>query len=361
VIARAILLAGLLLGLLALHGVLERQRADERSAATRVRRLIVPGSLGDRPIALVRIGTGDGRHFVYQRDRGLWRCTNWRGALARGADLESMIAELFEAQGVVLTGNPARPSDFGLDVESMRTLRVSGPGGDVGEPDADLLFGLDVGAAVDGRSGAWVRPLASTEVWSLDVDIGAQLGREDRGPRPPLLDEQLISAQWPSGGSPRFKTISVSRPGAAAFELELTQREVSQEEMLAGVPPFEWLLRRQDTSVQQPAAQIVAVAYTAFLTSVAWNDIVDPALAGGLGLDSPVASLTLQPGSSGDPLLLLLLPGASPAGNPVVFNSHARLLYEIRSEQVAQIFPLADDFAPEVLVNPWQDLIGSGR
>ena len=357
-IARIALLLALLGGLVLANRALDRSRAETREQAVRVRRLVTEQQFRDRPIALVRLGTGDGRTFLYQRAAGLWRCMSWRGAPALGARIESLVGSLLDAQGVVLSERPARPSDFGFDLPSMRTLWLQGPKADAADPLSDLILGCDFGAALGGREGCYVRPHGQSAIWSVDVDPGADLGRDDTGARPPLVDTKLVSEAWP-GGSPRIRTIRVSRPGQPDFELELRKLELDSAALMAGTPPFEWVLHR--FGAEETPTQIVAVAYTSYLLNTEWRDIVDPALAGRLGARSPTAAVTIFPGAAGNPLSLQLLPGTSPAGRPVVLNTHAQLLYEIEPDQVPLLFPVDGQFAADVGVNPWENLVGQGR
>lgn len=346
-LARVAVLAAVLLALLAWDRGQVDRAALRRAEELRVRRLVPDELREGRPVAVVRVADGDGRAQLYGRQQGQWRCLSWRGAPALGESLERLITELYEAQGVVLSADPARPSDYGLDVSAMRVVSLHGASMNPQDPQSDLVVAIEVGAPVVGADGCYARVRGERAIWTIDVDPAAITGRET-GPRPSLVDPALVPATWP-GGSPRLRSLAVAHAGGDEFGLEMRSREVPPEEAMRGVPSFEWLLERGGRL--EPAAMPVVIAYANHVLMAPWADVLDPALAPALGFETPRATLTLWGG--GPEPLRLSLGGRTPSGRSAVLNHVSRIVFEIDPDAERLLFPQSSDFLPTVTANPW--------
>jgi len=346
---RAGILLGLLLALLSVDRSQRDAAAERRAVALRVRTLISPEAREGRPVAVVRVQDGNGRVEIYGRQQGQWNCLSWRGAPALGEKLEQLILGLYEAQGVVLSEHPEHPQDYGLDVGAMRTVSLHGPAMKPTDPSSDLVLAIDVGAPVVGAEGCYARIRGESAIWTIDNDPGAVLGREPAGVRPVLLDQALVPANWP-GASPRLKTLSVAHAGQDEFDLEMRQRELSPEQAMSGVPGFEWILEYGGS--EQVASTGIATAYANHVLTAPWVDVLDPALAPSLGFETPRAQLTLY-GGGPDPCRLIL-GGRTPSGRSAVLNTFSRLVFEIEPASEPLLFPQAEAFSADALVNPWE-------
>jgi hypothetical protein len=346
-IARVLLLAAVLLALLAVDSGQRDDARAGRAESLRVRRLVPDEVREGHPVAVVRVQDGDGRAQIYGRQQGLWRCLSWRGAPAQGDRLEQLITDMYETQGVVLSTDPARPQDYGLDVPSMRTVSLHGPAMNPQDPSADLVVSVEVGAPVVGADGCYARLRGERAIWTIDADPGAVTGREPTA-RPSLVDPALVPGTWP-GASPRIKTISVAHAGADEFDLELREVEISPEDALAGKPGFEWIMERGGR--EEPTAGLLAASFANHALTATWTDVLDPALAPALGFDPPRATLTLWGG--GPEPLRLSLGGRTPAGRTAVLNHFSQIVFEIEPAEEARLFPRPEALLPSATVNPW--------
>ncbi len=352
-LARVLLLAAVLLALLAVDRGQRDDAQAERAASLRVRRLVPDALREGQPVAVVRVQDGDGRALLYGRQAGLWRCLNWRGAPAQGERLEQLIADLYEAQGVVLSTDPARPQDYGLDVPAMRVVSLHGAAMNPQDPQSELVVAVEVGAPVVGADGCYARLRGERAIWTIDADPGAVVGREPSA-RPSLVDAALVPGTWP-GASPRLKTASVAHAGADEFELELRNIDVPPEEALQGRPSFEWVMERGGR--EEPTAPAVAAGYANYLLTAPWTDVLDPTLAPALGFERPRASVTLWGG--GPEPLRLSLGGRTPSGRSAVLNHFSQIVFEIEPSQEALLFPPPEALLPTVTVNPWDRSTGA--
>src|SRR5215467_12168382 len=111
--------------------------AGQRQEALRVLPLVGDPQVKARKIAYVRVEDGDGHVILYAIDPShRWRCVNWKGAPALGASVEKMAGDVLAAQGVILSEQPPRPTDYGLGTSAMRVISLHGPAMKPSEPDS---------------------------------------------------------------------------------------------------------------------------------------------------------------------------------------------------------------------------------
>ncbi len=350
---RAVLVLALVAaGLLAWDRALVQREEAGRAAGLRIAPLLPASEREGRSVAALRIETASGESWIYGQSNGMWRCLNWKGAIANGVDIAEIAARVVNARGMPLSDDPARPQDYGFDVPGMLTLSLHGPKLDLLDATKDRLIALDLGRPLSSQAGSFVRRHGSTEVWSTDLDVSGLLGRNDHPREPPLLERTLVPMSWP-GQSPRIRRLRIEREGEPPFDLILKERRLNSDEALAGVAPFEWLMRVDGR--ESPCVEILAIHYSAYMVLAEWGAIVDPALYPRLGFDKPRAQVLLVP-PEGDPLNLLL-GGRGPSGRSVVLDSVSGLIMEIEPVQEAMLFPKAEAFSGAALENPWQAIV----
>ncbi|MGQ0553598.1 MAG: hypothetical protein ACT4PU_10305 [Planctomycetota bacterium] len=338
-----LLLAVLAAGLLVWDATLVRAEAAARRQSLRIAPLVAPETLASLNVAALRVQRGSGPTHLYGQKGGQWRCLTWRGALGDSERISELLAAVLGAEGLVQSPAPPRPQDYGLDGPEMLRLALHGPKASVLDPARDLLLSFDLGQSFGEGDGSFVRPTGGSEVWSIDSRPASLLQGD-----PPLLDRHLVPELWP-GGFPRIQVMRVQRPGAPLLELELRAKPVSNEEMAAGRPPFEWV--RRVGGLETPCAQLLAQNFSVWLLMQPWENLYEAALEPHLGFETPRAELVLQ--AAGQELRLLL-GDRPPGGGPAVLNESFGLLYEVAPEDVPLIFPEAEVFDISAQVNPWQ-------
>lgn len=344
---RALILLGVLGALLALDRGQRDAAADRRQEALRVRRFVDESAVTGHPVAIVRVADPDGHAVLYGRVQGQWHCLSYHGAPALDEKIDQLVNMIEDTRGVVLSEQPARPQDYGLDVPTMRVISLHGPAMNVQDPASDRLAAIDVGAAVTGAEGCYARVHGQAAIWTIDGDPASITGRE-ASPRPSLIDPSLVPASWP-GASPRLKSIRVAQVGQDEFTLDLREKQITPEQAEQGFPGYDWILKAGGRESASPIN--IAMGYASFLMSSTWTEVVDPALAAKLGFDQPRAVVTLTGG--GPVPLRLALGGRTASGRSAVLVDVSHTVFEIDPAQEALLFPRAAQFAADATANPW--------
>jgi hypothetical protein len=319
-----------------------RERAERRDSM-RIGRLVSKEEREGRTLAALRVEQAGAAH-AYARVGGRWRCTTYRGALASEDRINSLLKNLFEAEGIVQTRDRAREADYGLAASEAARLEFL-------EPDGKPLLSFELGRSTGDGEGAFLRRTGAAEIWSVDQDPHAELDRSSAPGLPPLHELTVVPAGWP-GSARTLQRIEVERAGQPPYALELRERAVTPEEMREGASPFEWILVRGGPGgPEEPCAPPLGVGYSTFLTRAPYAEVLEPALAAEMGLDRPVARVALVP-AEGEPCSVVLAPSQH-VDRMVVACDAAGMAYAVLPEVAELLFPAPEMLLPTAPGNPW--------
>ena len=135
-------------------------------------------------------------------------------------------------------------------------------------------------------------------------------------------------------------------------------REVTEEELRAGIPPFEWVLDLSSKPLPLPMGR--AMSYTFFLQRAEHVGVLDPRQAQALGYGGPNTSrLTLfaaePPGAQAppvEPLVLHFLPPLEDGSVPVV-NPTSNAVYRVSAETASALLTTRKELFDKDAPNPW--------
>jgi len=344
---RLLVLAVLVAALVAADRSQRAAQAARRAESLRIAAFAPDLAESQEALAAVRVETG-GESWLYGRKQGQWRCLTWRGAVADGDALMTLVSAITDAVGVPLSAHPARPADYGLDTPEMVTVTLHGPKAAPLDPARDRLLAVDLGAPLANGAGCFARRHGESAVWSIDTLPAEGLAREPGSRIPPLVERRLVPLAWP-GLPVRVQRAIVEHAGREPYELRLEERQVSREEYVAGKPPFRWLRVRRD--VPEECAELLVMYFVQHVLDATWTGLADPVLADHIGLDHPRAKLTLLSGEA-EPFEIIL-GSRLPGGITAVWIPSTQQLCELPSSEEALLFPDEEVFAVQATVNPW--------
>ena len=344
---RLLVLAVLVAALVAADRSQRAAQAARRAESLRIAHFAPDLAERGQALAAVRIERG-GESWLYGRKQGQWRCLSWRGAIADGNALMTLVSGITDAIGVPLSAQPSRPADYGLDTPEMVTVTLHGPQAAPLDPAADRLLAVDLGAPLASGAGCFARRHGESAVWSIDTSPAAGLAREPGARIPPLVEQRLVPVAWP-GLPVRVQRAIVEHAGREPYELRLQEREITHEQFLAGQPPFRWLRVRRD--VPEECAGLLVLYYLQHVLDATWSGLADPVLADHVGLDHPRAKLTLMSGDA--EAFELVLGSRLPGGVTAVWVPSTQQLCELPTEEEALLFPQEQEFDVDAAVNPW--------
>ncbi|HSL85131.1 MAG TPA: DUF4340 domain-containing protein [Thermoanaerobaculia bacterium] len=344
-------LALALAALVALDRILSRGGEDRRRESVRVEPLLTPEQVEGWTFAVLRVEeAGTGRVFLYGRREGVWLCLSHHGAVADAAAVEGVMTSLLEAEGVVQSEDPERAHHYGLDRPGMLRLSVHGPAA-FSAPDADLLVAFDLGLAVPGTGGTYLRPAGSDRVWAVDAPLREWL-TPPATDLPPLLDPHLVPAVWP-GLRQGLAAVEVRPAGAPAYRRERRVEAPPDGELPPGAPGRDiWVVR--SSGRERPAHPFQAALYTAFLTRAPYAGLLPPERAAELGLDPPAARVRLVP-AAGEPLELAL--GAPSPEGVAAASSISGSLLRLDPEVAELLAPPAERLLDAAGGSPWEPFL----
>jgi hypothetical protein len=339
------------LGLVWWEHRLTRNETASRQANVRIKPWVAPKLFAGRPIAALRLETPTGQSFFYAHRQGIWRCLSAYGAVASSTQIQSLIQKVLAARGVVQVRETDSTTDvrsFGLDASHRLRLAFCGPGVRT-VPGGDVIFALDIGDRVPGAGGTYARAVDGSGVWALDTDFREELGWNSRSSLPPLVDRRLIPEAWP-GTQAGLRRVVIERKGKAELRLERRDKERSEAEQRAGLPPWDWIIQEGDSEKTGNVRK--ASLYSMFLLQAPCAGLLDPKQGNEGGVDDPQVVMALE-SVAGD-TLRLQLGGATKDGNTIVASTFSPNLFEVAPEIVALLVP-----EPGVLLNgdaesPWE-------
>ncbi|MFT5286417.1 MAG: hypothetical protein ACI8TQ_002586 [Planctomycetota bacterium] len=348
---RILALAALLCGLVYWEDSLASERSLDRSESSRLKPLMEDEIREGLVVAGVRIETASGENFLYARSKGIWRLLEPAlNAYAAAGAIERLMQSLVESTGVVVTDEKHRAKSYGFGGD--QALRVTFHGTQLRKAeDGDVLYAIDLGSPIQGTEGAYVRPVGSHAVWSIDHNPRTNLARPFGSSFPPMLDTNLIPGVQAAqlGG---LVSIEVIRTDGEHFGLRAVPRDPSEVE--PDEPNVSWEVLRA-SGVREPSDTVPARGFSIYLFRAPYSKVllateVEPEM-----LKHPDARLVLTP-ARGEPFQLLF-GAANPDGSRKVANLGTGTLFEVDGEVANLLLPTLAQATRESEGNPWHDYI----
>ena len=323
--------------------------ADEeealRAARSRVGHLLSPAERENIPLAAVKVDIG-GTSLLYARFEGMWRCREYHLAPVDLQALESLFQKLTQAEGMVHTDETDEAAVYGIN--TRETIRVSLCGRKVLEdPGGDVLFAFDVGKAIPGRDGAFVRRRGTKEIWGIDANPRVELTQSVAPGVPPLLEKGVLPRSWP-GWAQQPDRIFVDH-AASGYELNKRIADLDPAQMKPGQVPWKWFL--DPGPKERETASGPSSAFSFFLQQVPYLAVLPRDELPRMGLEQPTAVVTLA-APEGDPLEARI---GRPLGDGTtpVWVPFTQTLYLVSDEVAGLLAPSKSLFALGSEENPW--------
>lgn len=265
-----------------------------------------------------------GERHRYGRVAGEWRCLSLFDAPADARAVQGLIDAVVGAEGIVHAREVAAAPRYGINVPETVRIFLQGPAAAQG---GDVRAVLEVGTG--NGQGCFARRQGTKEIWSVAGDLGATLAQRVAPGLPPLLAPALVPARWreESGG-----IVRVEREGAGEpLVLERRERELDPATAQPGMLPWTWVLAPGADEVVEEGLE----PFVGRLENLAYTNVLDPATRAGLGLEPPVARVTLVP-RTGAPLVLAF--GSRDATGAAVWVEASRMLYRVAASEVDAVF-----------------------
>jgi hypothetical protein len=310
--------------------------------------------VGTIPAAL-EVEYGKGTVVQYGLTAGVWRCFTYRNAPAAEDRVKGVVNKILEAEGIVETRESKRAAEFGLDTPATITLRLYWTPEDMARkaPPAAVV---DVGRAVEGDAGSYMRKHGELDIWAVDANPLPELVRVPNSPLPALLDPSIVPMYWLQA-SKQVKAIKIERTGAPAVDLEMREKQISPEEVRQGKFPFDWISK--SASGEKVCDSKLAMGFTGFLMRAPYADIVDPTRIPQLGFENSQARVTLVP-REGAPLELYVKASAV-AGRSLVYNAACQAAFEVPSDFANLLLPSEEQLVNPASPNPWSQILQQQR
>lgn len=275
-----------------------------------------------------------GERHRYGRIGGEWRCLSLFDAPADGRAVQGLIDAVVGAEGLVHARAVADAPRYGINVPETVRIFLQGPAAAQG---GDVRAVLEVGAG--NGQGCFARRQGTKEIWSVAGDLRATLQQRLAHGLPPLLAASLVPAKWreESGG-----IVRVEREGAgAALVLERRERELDPATAQPGMLPWTWVLAGGANEVVEDGFE----RFVGRLENLAYAAVLDPALRTGLGLEPPLARVTLVP-RTGAPLVLAF-GNRDELGAPVWVEASGTL-YRVATRELEGAFAAPAELLAEI-------------
>jgi hypothetical protein len=302
--------------------------ADDGTPA-RVERLVPPERLGGRTVAALSL-VEDGRERLYLRSKGLWRARDSYGAVCDASAVEAFLRDVLQARGVALPGDGAQALASG----APGALRVALHGPRVlAEDGGDVLAAVEYAAPASGA--AFARLDGDGRVLAVDGDPRRRLEE-----REPFLDRRVLAGIF----TPEFAGFERIFVDTADSGFELDSETPAAGEQRA------WFV--VSGGARSPASFWRVGGYVSLWVRLRWDEVLDPRAAAGLGLDPPLARITLQP-SAGAPFeVRVAAPDA--AGRLAIQNGATGVVMAVRADLLPLVVPAASELTREDGANPWE-------
>ena len=265
-----------------------------------------------------------GERHRYGRISGEWRCLSLHDAPADARAVQALIDAVVGAEGIVHAREVADAPRYGLNVPATLRIVLQGPAAAQG---GDVRAVLEVGAG--NGQGCFARRQGTKEIWSVAGDLRATLAQRPASGLPPLLAPSLVPARWreESGG-----IVRVEREGAGEpLVLERRERELDPATAQPGMLPWTWVLAPGADEVEDDGFERTVGR----LENLAYVSVLAPATRAELGLEPPVARVTLV-ARTGAPLVLAF--GARDAAGAPVWVEASGMLYRVAADELEAVF-----------------------
>ncbi len=327
-------------GLVALERFVARgDRATTGAQSEGVERLVPAERTDGRTTAAFTLESG-GAQVTYVRSKGLWRCREAFGAVCETDAVVAFLTAVNESRGALVCAGDACVERAGVRAPDGLRLALHGPKF-LSDAARDTYLELAFGAArTTEQGGAPFAELSGTgRVLALDRDPRVFLVADGRPA--PLVDTRFLAGCF--------------APGFAGFERLFVDRgEVSVE--LASEPPLEPGAERRWSLVEGGTRRDALLwrvgGYVSLWVRLRWEGVVDPRQTIALGLDPPLATITLAP-NVGEPFEIRV--SAPDAANRVhVWNRATNVVAWVRAEMLPLLVPTSADFTRVEGGNPWE-------
>jgi len=252
------------------------------------------------------------------------------------------------ARGEVVASG-ARAAAHGIGVEGGLRVTLHGPRM-AEDPGQDARLVVELGTSLPGLEGGrgFARVAGTDEVLELDRDPRSRLWPDDPGRRlPPLLDERLLAGELPDLGQGLQRAFVDLADGRS---LEVRSRVLGPAPGPDQPPPREWVALEGERTARCLPYRIGG--WQSFLYRVPYGGVAPTERAASLGLDRPVAQVTLLQ-VDGEPIELVVgRPGSS--GSTFVWNKATDTLCLLTEDDVRLLLPTVDDLRSTDLENPWE-------
>jgi hypothetical protein len=288
-----------------------------------------------------------GERHRYGRIAGEWRCLSLFDAPADGRALQGLIDTVVGTEGLVHTREVAAAPRYGINVPETARIFLQGPAAAQG---GDVRAALEVGAG--NGQGCFARRQGTKEIWSVAGDLRATLAQRVAPGLPPLLAASLVPAKWreESGGIVRVERAGAGEP----LVVERRERELDPTTMQPGMLPWTWVLAPGADEVVEDGFE----RFVGRLENLAYDGVLDPKTRAGLGLEPPLARVTLVP-RSGAPLVLAF--GTRDVEGAPVWIEASGTLYRVAASELDAVFAPRAALLAEIEAQKKQQTEGATR
>lgn len=320
----------------------ERALAPDRDArGPAVERLIPAERLEGRTIAAFTLHA-DGSQLTYLRAKGLWRCREAFGAVCETDAVQAFLSSLGDTLGSLACAGDGCAERTGLLGPESVHVTLHGPqffSDPLRDTIAELAFTVARGSSPGERGAAFGLLEGTQRVLAVDRDPRAHL--DTQGRPVPLVDTRVLAGCFP--------------PGFAGFERMFVDSGATSIEIASDPPPDANTERRWflvDGANRRDALFWRVGGYVSLWVRLRWENVGDPREAKAVGLDEPLATITLAP-NVGDPFEILV--SRPDASNRVhLWNRATNVVAWVHADLLPLIVPPEESFTKLEGGNPWE-------
>jgi hypothetical protein len=299
-----------------------------------VERLVAPERLAGNTTAAFTLES-NGSEVTYLRSKGLWRCREAFGAVCPSEAVGAFLEGVLGARGTVVCAGPDCAARAGLDAPGGLRLSLHGTKF-LSDPQQDTFVEI---AFAPPTAGATFAAVVGTErVLAIDRDPRPFL--DTTGRPAPLVDTRVLAGCF----APEF----------AGFERMFVDRGASSIELVSAPgssPDAERNWQIVVEGVRKDALLWRVGGYVSLWVRLRWDQTLDPRERAALGLEPPLATITLAP-NVGSPFEIAV---SAPATNRVhLWNRATNVVASVRAELLPLLVPDAADFTRVEGGNPWE-------